>query len=152
MVYQEYIKYDRILARRVGAALCDYVCYFIFCYIYFLIVSEKLENGVRMAKLFPYDILVYIGIWLIWFPLIESLLGSTLFKLLFKLKVIFQDGSRINFYGTFARHLLDLIDLFFFFGIIGIILAKVTNKHQRLGDMLAGTYVIMKEDNKNTFS
>ncbi|TAK56981.1 MAG: RDD family protein [Bacteroidetes bacterium] len=144
MNYPEYIQYDKILARRVLAALCDYLCYFIACYVYFLFMSETRANGFNMLPLFPH-VFSFILLWFLWIPFIESRNGYTFFKLIFNIKVVHENIARSSLLSSLIRHLFDPIDLFFFFGAVGLILSKVTKKHQRLGDMLAGTRVILLE-------
>ena len=108
-----------------------------------MVVSEKVGNGVWMGSIFP-DGLVMMGIWFIWFPVIEAWKGATIFKSVFQLKVVHEDGSSATLFGTLLRHMFDPIDLLLFFGIIGIALAKFTKKHQRLGDIVGQTYVTTK--------
>jgi uncharacterized RDD family membrane protein YckC len=67
----------------------------------------------------------------------EALVGTTIGKLLFALNVRTLRGGWAGFGRVFVRSLLRPIDLL----LIGPLLAAVTPKHQRLGDMLAGTVV-----------
>jgi hypothetical protein len=57
------------------------------------------------------------------------------------LQVVTKNGNRISFGQAFKRHVVDMID-FFFFGIPAFITIKNTSDHQRLGDLLAKTIVI----------
>jgi uncharacterized RDD family membrane protein YckC len=146
MDYQEYLKYEPFLARRCWAAVLDYLLYFaiFFAYVYF--VGEKTEQGTYEAKGFAH-IFAVIVLWFIYFPVIEGILGYTIFKGLFDLKVIVERRQDYRFVVSIKRHILDPID-FCFFGIVAIILAKTRNDHKRLGDMFAHSRVVLdKEEN-----
>ncbi|MBD5656294.1 MAG: RDD family protein, partial [Candidatus Eremiobacteraeota bacterium] len=67
----------------------------------------------------------------------EAAFGTTLGKLVFALQVRRRDGRHAGAGRVFARALLLPIDIV----VIGPLLARVTPRHQRLGDMLAGTVV-----------
>jgi uncharacterized RDD family membrane protein YckC len=68
----------------------------------------------------------------------EALFGTTLGKLVFGLQVRRRQGGRAGGGRVLVRTLLRPIDLL----AIGPLLALVTPRHQRLGDMLAGTIVV----------
>jgi uncharacterized RDD family membrane protein YckC len=67
----------------------------------------------------------------------EALVGTTIGKLLFALNVRTLKGGWAGFGRVFVRNILRPIDVL----LIGPLLAAVTPKHQRLGDLLAGTVV-----------
>ena len=74
-------------------------------------------------------------------------MGNTLGNYLQKLKVVSIQESKkdINFGQALKRHLVDMLDVWFF---LGIILFKNTKYNQRLGDLWAKTIVIDKTDPK----
>src|SRR2546422_2145757 len=112
MDYQEYVRYEWVLARRAYAAICDYLAYFVLAAAWFYLTSEPVgDKGVRMME--PRYGFVLIFIWLIYFPFIEAFDGHTLFKRVFKLRVVFEGQNQMDrVVSTFLRHLLDPIDLF----------------------------------------
>jgi uncharacterized RDD family membrane protein YckC len=73
----------------------------------------------------------------IYYWLFEAIFGTTLGKLLFGLEVRHSDGARIGFLAAFVRNLIRIVDL----AIVGFLLAAVTPRRRRLGDMIAGTIV-----------
>ncbi|AWA31234.1 RDD family protein [Flavobacterium magnum] len=73
--------------------------------------------------------------------------GQTFGKRLLKLKVVKIEGYQADFGDYLIRWLLRTIDLFFLFGLIGLITALVTKNTQRLGDLAAGTAVITLKNN-----
>lgn len=76
----------------------------------------------------------------------ESLFeGQTPGKKLLKIKVIKIDGYQAGFGDYLMRWLLRLVDIWVFFGtgLVGILAMANNKKTQRLGDMAAGTAVIL---------
>jgi len=67
----------------------------------------------------------------------EALVGTTLGKTIFALHVRRRDGSQVGLGGVFVRTLLYPIDL----PLVGLIVAALTPRRQRLGDLAAGTVV-----------
>jgi uncharacterized RDD family membrane protein YckC len=76
---------------------------------------------------------------LIYHLLCETFLnGQSFGKKIMKIKVVKVDGTQPNFGSYLVRSMFRIIDN----GIIGLITIAVSNKTQRLGDMVAGTTVI----------
>jgi len=68
--------------------------------------------------------------------------GSTIGKKILKIRVISLDSYKTKFDQYFIRWIFNLLDVFTFSGIIGLLSALVTKKSQRLGDLSAGTAVV----------
>lgn len=75
----------------------------------------------------------------------EWLMGATLGKLIFGLRVTRLEGGRISFGQSLKRNVLRLIDFFPFY-LTGFLVAALTPKRQRLGDLWARTIVVRKRD------
>ncbi|MDO9408031.1 RDD family protein [Patulibacter sp.] len=67
--------------------------------------------------------------------------GRTPGKSFLGLRVVRDDGRRVDGGSSVLRNLLRLIELPLFYAP-GIILVTLTRKHQRIGDMVAGTLVV----------
>jgi uncharacterized RDD family membrane protein YckC len=83
--------------------------------------------------------LVALGAALLFGFLCEAIFGTTLGKLLFGLHTRRHDGKHAGLGRVFVRHLLRPLDVL----VIGPFLALVTPRHQRAGDLAAGTVVGM---------
>jgi hypothetical protein len=59
-----------------------------------------------------------------------------------KIRVIHQSGRGINFVESLARNLVRFIDYLPGFYAVGIVSMFLTRRHQRLGDLVAGTLVV----------
>jgi uncharacterized RDD family membrane protein YckC len=67
--------------------------------------------------------------------------GQTPGKIIMKIKVTNADGTITGIGGYFLRWLIRPVDMFFYGGL-GLLLIIFTKRHQRLGDMAAGTVVV----------
>lgn len=131
--------YKTNLSKRFWASFIDYTLVFALTYLYIDTFEIENEEGVKAVNgVMVFPILI---VWFFYFIVLEVLYGGTLCHLALKLKVLTIDGREIGFSQSLKRHLVDPID-FFFFGFPAIIAIKNSDKHQRLGDMLAKTVVI----------
>ena len=72
--------------------------------------------------------------------------GQTPGKRAFKLLVVHEDGTPVSWRASILRNLLrfaDMLPLFYGFGLIS---AFFTERSQRLGDLVAGTLVVYREE------
>jgi len=53
-----------------------------------------------------------------------------------------MSGVPISFLQSLKRRVFDPIDLFVFFGLVGYLTVKNSDRHQRVGDIVAGTIVV----------
>jgi len=68
--------------------------------------------------------------------------GRTVGKMILKLRVVKLDGSPVHWSNFLVRWMLRLVDIWLFFGSVGLLTILFTDKKQRLGDAAAGTVVI----------
>jgi uncharacterized RDD family membrane protein YckC len=93
----------------------------------------------------PY-ILVCIAFTIIYFALMEGLVGATLGKLMTGLRVVTPEGAKPGLGRALVRWAVFAVDGPLSLFICGIVTSSVSAGHRRLGDMAAGTYVISKAD------
>lgn len=80
-------------------------------------------------------------IFLAYFTYMEGSNGQTIGKMVTKIKVVREDGGKIDMNQAFTRNILRVIDGLFAY-LIGAILIWRSDKKQRLGDRIAKTIVI----------
>ena len=68
--------------------------------------------------------------------------GRTVGKMLLKMRVVRFDGTPVHWSNYLVRWMLRLVDIWIFFGSIGILTLLFSERRQRLGDAAAGTVVI----------
>jgi uncharacterized RDD family membrane protein YckC len=83
---------------------------------------------------------------LLYFALMEALVGATLGKLMTGVRVVTPDGTKPGMWRALVRWALFAVDGPLTLFICGIVTSSVSAGHRRLGDMAAGTYVIGKAD------
>jgi uncharacterized RDD family membrane protein YckC len=86
-------------------------------------------------------LVINIIIWLLYFTYFEGTTGQTPGKRMMNIKVTREDGNKAMFADALIRTILRIIDGIFFY-ILGLIIILVTEKKQRLGDILAKTIVV----------
>lgn len=74
--------------------------------------------------------------------------GRTLGKLAGGLRVVRDDGGPVALRHSFIRAVVGILELWMTFGVIAVSAALFNNRGKRLGDMLAGTYVIRVRSKK----
>lgn len=121
---EEYVSYEPQLARRVAAALLDYMLFFGLLIGYAALFGEAQGDG----RFYVYGIghlFATAFLWFLYFPVTEGVWGFTLFKGLFDLKVVSDRRKDFDVIVALKRHLFDPID-FFIFGLVAIILVKTS--------------------------
>lgn len=79
------------------------------------------------------------------YPIIfEGLFGGTVGKRILGMRVVNAEGGSIGLGRALVRNLLRIIDMLPFFYILGAILVSSSETKQRLGDRVAGTYVVAR--------
>lgn len=142
---QEKIATKPNLKKRIGAGLIDYSLMFGMTLVMFLYFGEKTSTG---YGLHGFPALANTLMWCAYMIGFELKFGGTLGNLVFDLQVVSIKDSNttsLTFGQSFKRHLLDMLDLWFF-GLLGILLIKNTKYNQRLGDIWAKTIVIDSKD------
>ncbi|HZJ44114.1 MAG TPA: RDD family protein [Pyrinomonadaceae bacterium] len=118
----------------------------------FLIVADfsRLEGVMATAPKWVYAVMILV-LFLIfsgYFAFFEwAWRGQTPGKRWMKLRVIREDGRPITFWEAAVRNLLRSFDMLpTMFYSIGLISVFVTNRDQRIGDLVAGTVVVRERE------
>lgn len=129
---------DRILARIIDLLAV---------YFYAYTATFFLQN----TPSFHDDLLQFVCMFVVYLPalaytfLAEWLFnGQTLGKYAMKTRVVMADGSSPTVGALLLRYVCEMVDIWM--GCIGLVFIIATRRHQRLGDLAAGTMVIRKED------
>ncbi len=87
---------------------------------------------------------VFLLIFIIYFSTLEWLTGQTIGKKLIGIRVVGQgDYENPSFIAALVRNVLRYVDYIpYLFPVIGVLLMLTTKKRQRLGDLVAKTYVV----------
>ncbi len=112
-----------------------------------LLVLALVTTGVldKLAEVF-----IYIGVFAIWwlYPVLFEAFyqGRTPGKALMGIKVVQANGSPLTLANSVLRNLLRVVDFLPMFYLLGCCSTLFTRSFQRLGDIIADTYVIYKDE------
>jgi uncharacterized RDD family membrane protein YckC len=99
-------------------------------------------NGFELQGTAAFFTFFMIGIfWLLYYWLFEGMFGTTLGKLIMQVKVQRLDGSNLGLGKSLIRNSLRVVDGIGLY-LVGFLVALLSSKRQRLGDHVAGTFVI----------
>jgi uncharacterized RDD family membrane protein YckC len=68
--------------------------------------------------------------------------GRTPGKALLGLRVVTAEGAPIRLRHALIRSAADLVDVYLFYGVVGVVTMALSKRTQRLGDLIAGTIVL----------
>lgn len=89
--------------------------------------------------------ITFLIVMLLYFVMLEGLVGATLGKWMLGLRVInHDDGSKPGLARSLVRNLLRFVDGLPAFSMLGIVLVVRSPQHARFGDRVADTRVIKK--------
>ncbi|HEX6750120.1 MAG TPA: RDD family protein [Longimicrobium sp.] len=140
LVQQYAAGYDeKMVLRRLLATVVDYAAL-----IALLPAAEAVLGNARYQELLP----LWIGLQLLYFPLLEGLRGVTLGKWLAGTRVVGPRGTPPGVLRACVRTLLRPVEVnpCLFGGAPAGLFAFLSRHHQRIGDSLAGTYVLLTKD------
>ncbi|PJJ83837.1 RDD family protein [Mucilaginibacter auburnensis] len=129
----------RILARILDGLLFGLVI--IFFVLFPSITSVKLgEIGIAIVVIAFFSLFVFYDL------LCEIFMnGQSIGKRVMKIKVISADGGRPTLGQYLLRWLFRIVDFTMTGGVCALICAAVSEKNQRVGDMVAGTVLVRTE-------
>jgi len=93
-------------------------------------------------------VLVYLTVILCYYIILESYFGYTIGKLIIGIRVVDRYGNPCKFFEGLIRTVLRFIEVnpFIFWCLPACIVASISRKWQRLGDIISRTYVVNKND------
>lgn len=132
------------LGERIAARLID-LGIFLGLYIIFalLIAVTGISGLLQNSYLIPVVIGIYAAGYVFYNLICEIFMnGQSVGKRLMKIKVISLDGSQASMGQYFIRWLFRLVDFVLTAQVGGLICIAISEKKQRIGDIVAGTTVI----------
>ncbi len=102
-------------------------------------VTRSMDDAAATAFVLVTLVAVVVG-----YPLVMETLtrGRTLGKLAMGLRTVRDDGGPIRFRQALVRALLEVVEVWVLVGSPALVCSLASSRGKRLGDLLAGTYVV----------
>lgn len=135
------------VGERIGAFFIDTLIIIAYLIIVGYLIFDLLGFGSFVREMDVWSqgaIITIFGLPVFFYTLVQEVFfeGQTFGKKILKIKVVKIDGYQASLGDYFIRWLFRLVDVWLFWGIVGLITMVVNKKVQRLGDISAGTAVI----------
>ena len=128
------------VGRRAVAIIVDMILLGIIGWVLAMFTGMTTSEGFNLTGA---PALLWFLVCLAYYVVMEVQWGGTIGKMALGMKVVKEDGSKLDWGASIIRNLLRIIDGFFFY-LLGAIVVWVSKKRQRLGDMAAHTLVVRK--------
>ena len=126
---------------RAAATIIDIVIFWVFSFLVAIVTGDASGAGFALGT----GASCLVGIIAIaYYVVMEQMYGGTVGKLALGLKVVKIDGTAMDWQTAIVRTLLRIVDGFFVY-LIGAILVWTSPTKQRLGDKVAKTLVVKKD-------
>jgi len=142
------IRYDLAsLGDRIVASIIDNVikaAYVIIIVLFTGLTSSTFNNSLGW-------IIILLFLPVAFYSLLSEVFlnGQSVGKRIMGIKVISLNGNQATFSQYLQRWLFRVVDLLMFSGIIAVIAVAATEKHQRIGDLIAGTTLVKTKPRSN---
>ncbi len=139
--------------NRIAAVLIDSVVLAVLALPFLDFGTEtRVQNGQQLETfsftLSGIESLGWVAVVLVYFVGLEWLFGATMGKFLLGIRVTRRDGQVASLQSVLVRKLMRIVDAFPYLipYLVGFLAMGRNQERQRLGDLLAGTIVVLKRD------
>ncbi len=129
------------IGPRLVAAIVDTILYFAFAW---FVASATGNTSSAGFDLEGAPAFLTFAVWTLYFILLEGMLGGTIGKLILGMRIVNERGENPGIGAALIRNLLRIVDFLPLFYLLGMILVATSQRKQRLGDRVAGTYVVAR--------
>lgn len=126
---------------RAVATIIDIVIFWVIAFVIGMITGEGDGASFALGTLSSCFLFILA---IAYYVVMEMQYGGTIGKLAVGLRVVREDGAKLDFQTAIVRTLLRVVDGLFFY-LIGAILVWTSPTNQRLGDRVAKTFVVKKD-------
>lgn len=129
------------LGDRIVGAIIDWLI--IIAYVVVIIATIGLGHFGGLSGIYKF-LIILLALPAVFYDLASELLlnGQSLGKKVMSIKVISLSGEQPSFSQYLIRWVFRLIDFTISSNMVGVIMVAVTEKKQRLGDLIAGTTLV----------
>jgi uncharacterized RDD family membrane protein YckC len=128
------------LGLRLLSGLLDVVIQAVLLLVGFLVVGAVASDEALGAVGF---VVTFVGVLVVLPTVLETLTrGKSIGKYVLGTRTVRDDAGPISFHHAFMRSLVGVVEIWALSGVPALISALVSSKGKRLGDYVAGTYVV----------
>lgn len=127
---------DDVLLRRIGAILIDIILLGVVTSILTSILGGISPDLGAVASLL--GLVISFG----YYIYLEGAYGQTLGKMVLDVVVVTEDGGPVDYRDAAIRTVLRIVDVLPLLYLVGLIVILLTDRNQRLGDVVADTVVV----------
>lgn len=132
------------VVSRIATAIIDYGLYILGIYI--TIRAYNSFNSISSLQFSSVRVVITLTI-AVWWWLVPALVtyltrGSSLGHMIMSSRVVRADGGTPTLRHTITRSMVGIVEVWMTLGVLAMIVSGASKRGQRLGDMLAGTYVV----------
>ncbi len=133
------------LGQRIFAFAIDFVIIvLVYATVYIWAFVQNTSDNDLKYLLFQLFAFLWLGFYSLFSELIGN--GQSIGKLAMGIRVIKLNGDELQFYDYFSRWSMRIIDIYFSIGSIAMLLIASSRNAQRIGDIIAGTAIIRKNN------
>lgn len=123
-----------VILRRVGAIIIDVIL--------IGMITAVLGGILAQARLAALASLIGLLVGFGYYIYLEGNYGQTIGKMALGIVVVTEGGAPVDYKPAAIRTILRIVDALPFLYLVGIVLIFVTDRNQRLGDIVADTVVV----------
>lgn len=128
------------LGTRLLSGLLDLVVQALLLFVGFLVVGAVASDEALASVGF---VVTFVGVLIVLPTVLETLTrGKSIGKYALGTRTVRDDAGPISFHHAFMRSLVGVVEIWLTSGVPALISALVSSKGKRLGDYVAGTYVV----------
>jgi uncharacterized RDD family membrane protein YckC len=135
---------ENLLGQRIVAGLIDFVILLIAGAVFTQAFGDTTsDDGGVSLNLSGAPFIAYVAVCFAYYLIFEAATAQTPGKMVTKIKVVSETGP-LSFQQVVVRTALRIVDglPYILPNLVAVITAAATSKHQRLGDIAAGTLVV----------
>lgn len=129
------------IGPRMAAMILDAAIYLVFAWIVAAGTGGTTSEGFELQGVAAF--LTFVA-WAAYYVLLEAYLGGTIGKLALGMRVVDGKGEAPGLGPAITRNLLRIVDFLPFAYILGGLAVALSREKQRVGDRVAGTYVVSR--------
>ncbi|WP_245637381.1 RDD family protein [Actinomyces vulturis] len=132
------------VGTRVLSGLIDYVFFGVMLLLTLITMVSLFDRIILSPAQMMTSIALIMLLWIVVIPMSIEVFtaGRSLGKIVMGTRVVRHDGGPIRLRHSFVRIMVAFVEVWLTSGMVAVLVSVISRRGQRLGDYLAGTYVV----------